>query len=290
MTKTSRSSWKEPSRRHVTSGMLSAGVFGAVEKAFATERTDLAAAPKIGLDLDDAADNLTAFIKIKGSLSEEKITNVVTGRVYGIVEGEPAKPFFGLLGFQINRYKRDSENTFLNASQYFALYTDLQTGKRAKWLTNPFTGERIEPPLSQYGPATAELPSMRSDPLDDTQGTKVFPWTRVGNRVTITEEIFAPLPYEVQPDLDLTTHTADWRHVQDASVASAPSTMSFTAVEHWRDWMEMGSLEGSLLWHVTGHKLAADEDLPPHLVDEAMIEAPEMFDPTQPIISNGAPK
>ena len=289
MTKANRSSWKEPSRRHIAGGALSVSIFGAFQKALAAGQTDMSPSPKTRLDLDNAADNLTAFMKIKGSLSEERVTNVVTGRVYGIVEGEPAKPFFGLLGFQINRYKRVSDSAFLNASQYFALYTDLRTGERARFLTNPFTGKTVEPPLSQYGPSTVELTATPKEPENAQaaiQPAKMFPWARIGNKLTMTEQVAAPLPLEVQPDIDLTTYTADWRQVQDTTVTSADSNMSFTAMEHWRDWMEMGSLEGSLLWHVTGHKLTADEDLPPHLISEAMIAAPEMFDPIQPIISH----
>lgn len=238
------------------------------------------------LDLNRAEDNLTAFVKIRGSLTEEKTTSIVSGRVYGIVEGQPAKPFFGLLGFQIGRYRRVSDTTFLNASHYFALYTDLRAGKRARALTNPFNGKTVEPPLSQYGPSTIEVSSIAKEPTAAKDLLVIRPWARVGNILTMTDVVSAPLPSEAQPDLDLTTYTADWRDIQNTSIPSAPSTMGFTAVENWRDWMQMGSLAGSLLWHVTGHKLGRGENLPSHLANEAMKEAPEMFDPLHPAISN----
>lgn len=232
------------------------------------------------LELSSPPDNLTAYIKMRGSLTGQAVRQVTSGRVYGVIEGQRPQPMFGLLGFRIASFERVSRTEFTSRSSYFAVYTDLATGERARGLTNPFTGAELIPPVSRYPSASVSILPDRTvfpgDPLFDPS-KRIRPWSRLGSMVSITDEIITRRPLTFQPDLDIVTYHAKLADIQNPKLASAPCTSSFTGVEHWRDWMEMGDTEGSLLWHVASYKLEENEKLPDHLLAEAAREAPEML-------------
>ena len=57
------------------------------------------------------------------------------------------------------------------------------------------------------------------------------------------------------------TFSGDWSLLTDPALTRVPSRLSFTAVEHWRDWMALDQ-PGSLWWHVAGVKLTGWDELP----------------------------
>ena len=289
MTKRPNMSASPVSRRHLLlamagSGAVATGLYSATSLFGSTHEADL-------LDLNFAPDNLTAYLKMRGSLIDEQVAYLISGRVYAIVEKAAAQPFFGIVGFQVSRYRRLSEDLSAAATHYFAIYTDLSTGQRAERLNNPISGANNVTPLSFYGPSEMFLtPSSMSFGSADN-GLKatmsdVRAWERTGDVVQISDEIFAPAETENLPDLDITTYRSQWSDVQNPELNSIPCTMGFTAVEDWRDWMEMGDVEGSLLWHVTGHKMSTGEPLPNHFEEQVRAAAPEMLAPDWPPFSD----
>ena len=51
----------------------------------------------LNLDLNDPADNMTAFVKVRGSLnSGEEVIYYANGKIYGFVGGERDKPLYGI--------------------------------------------------------------------------------------------------------------------------------------------------------------------------------------------------
>ena len=70
--------------------------------------------------------------------------------------------------------------------------------------------------------------------------------------------------------------SGDWRQLADPEVTRIPSQLSFTAVEHWRDWMQMEQ-PGSLWWHVAGVKFDSPDDYPDEFATLLRAKAPDFF-------------
>lgn len=246
------------SRRDVLAGFAGLTVAGAAGSA-------AAAAKKI--DLDDPAANLEAYVKLRGDLSGAPVYDMIRGRVYGLVEGQPARPLFKTVGAQRTRYRRESSLEFRTDSRYVGMLVDWQTERLLTRWSNPYNDETCEVPVTRYGPSVYPL-------VNPPAGKR--PWFVIGDVVHMLDEIVATAPSDVQPDADLMTFTGDWKQLADPDSTRIPSRLSFTAVENWREWMRMDRA-GSLWWHVTGVKLAGPGNIPDAVAVELRRQDPDFF-------------
>jgi hypothetical protein len=246
------------SRREILAG-LAATIVGAASRP-ALASTDY--------DLDDPAASLEAYIKLRGDLSGRPVFDMVQGEVLGLVAGEPARPLFRMLGAQVSRYQRSSPLEYAASTRYLGLLNDPQTNRRLQTWVNPYNGKTCEVPMTRYGPAEVRfltdrmLPANVDAPADVSQGPR--PWYLMGDVVHMVDQVFSPAPAAALPDADFMTFSGSWSRLNDPALTRIPARLSFTAVEHWRDWMGMDQ-PGSLLWHVTGVKLGGPAEYPDEL-------------------------
>lgn len=246
------------SRRDILAGFAGLTVGG---------RAGSAAAPERELSLDDPAANLEAYVKLRGDLSGAPVYDMVRGQVYGIVEGQPARPLFKTVGAQRTRYQRESALKYRGESRYVGMLLDWQTERLLSQWSNPYNDEICEVPVTRYGPSVFPL-------ANPPEGRR--PWHVIGDVVHMLDQIVGMEPSVTQPDADLMTFSGAWRQLMDPDLTRIPSRLSFTAVENWRDWMQMGS-SGSLWWHVTGVKLAGPGDIPDGVAVELRRQDPGFF-------------
>ena len=215
-------------------------------------------------DLDDPATNLAMYIKLRGDLAPRPVHDLVQGRVYGLVQGEAPRPLFKTLGAQLTRYERISPLEYAARSRYLGLLLDWQTGQALNRWINPYNDAVCEVPQTRYGPSDM---LVRPDGLVPAAApaqalpAAVRPWTVMGGVLHMTDEVFSPAVPAALPDGDLMAFSGEWSLVTDPALTRVPSRLSFTAVEHWRDWMALDQ-PGSLWWHVAGVKLTGWEELP----------------------------
>ncbi len=237
---------------------------------------------KRALDLDDPATNLLAYVKLRGSLDSEPVYDIVRGQVFALVAGEQARPLFKMIGAQRSTYARQSTLAYAASTHYLGWLLDWQTERPLQAWSNPWTGEHCEVPATRYGPSSVRILADRMVPSTDASealpGSR-RPWFLMGGVVHMLDEIVMPAPAEaLYPKADLMTFSGDCQHLVDPARSRITSRLSFSAVEGWRDWMQMDR-PGVLWWHVAGIKLDGPQAYPPEL--KALLDSadPKFFQP-----------
>ena len=226
------------------------------------------------MDLDDPATSLRAYIKLRGSLDNEPVFDVVQGRVYAILPGEPVRPLFRMIGAQRSLYTFRSALEYQATTRYLGWLLDWDSGWPLEQWTNPWSGERCVVPTTRYGPSTVHIQSDRVVPAgadSEAPATGRRPWFVLGEVVHMLDEILLAAPAGPDyPKADLMTFSGRWQDLADAGRSRIPARLGFSAMEPWRDWMQMDR-PGMLWWHVAGVKLDGPQDFPPELL--ALVQA-----------------
>jgi hypothetical protein len=228
-------------------------------------------------DLDDPENNLQAFIKLRGNLRPEPVYDMIIGRVFGLVNSEKPRPLFKTLGAQRTVYRRISALEYTAESRYVGLFLDWKTEQFLQGWVNPYNMRQCQIPSTHYDMVPSIHPAGTSfGDADETPSPGVRPWFVIGDVFHMTEQIISPASPAKQPDGDLMTFSASMAKMADPAVTSAPSRLSFTAVEHWRDWMQMEEA-GSLWWHVSGAKVGGPASFPDAMKPLVEKESPGFF-------------
>ena len=209
----------------------------------------------------------------------EPVFDLARGQVYGLVPGEAARPLFKMIGAQRSGYRRVSSLEYHIESRYVGMLLDWQTEQPLRSWINPYTEKRCDVPVTNYGPTTARVLSDRMAALGDAPEmppAATRPWYVMGDIVHMVDQIISPAVSALQPDADLMTFSGDGRLLADHLATRIPSRLSFTAVESWREWMQMPQ-QGSLWWHVSGVKLASASDYPAEFQTELLRVDPAFF-------------
>ena len=91
--------------------------------------------------------------------------------------------------------------------------------------------------LTPAGTLVNPTPAQRAAALAER---RVRRWTRIGDLVTILDELGPPDDGAAKPpDLDLVSLSTRAADLADAALASVPSQTAFGAVEPWREWTRM---------------------------------------------------
>jgi hypothetical protein len=236
------------------------------------------------LNLDDPEANLQAFIKLSGSLDTEPVYDIVHGNVYGLVAGQPAMPLFKTVGAGCSLYSRRSKFEYRAKTRYIGMFLDWETEQTLDTWTNPYTGNVCNVPVTRYGPSEVRI--LGNQILPATKANYEVPsgmraWFKLGNVAHMQREVIGPAPgMPLFPKADLMTYSSDWEQLADPKLKRIPSRLNFSAVETWREWMNMVSGEhpaGSLWWQVCGAKLNSLFDYPPELLERLLREDPNFF-------------
>ncbi|MEH6607489.1 MAG: DUF1838 family protein [Pseudomonadales bacterium] len=243
-----------------------------------------ATATAYDLNLDDPAANLQAFIKLTGSLDSEPVYDIVRGSVYSLVAGQPAMPLFKTIGAGCSIYSRHSPLEYRAETRYIGMFLDWETEQPLDQWTNPYTGKKCDVPVTRYGPGEVRILGDQILPVtmvtQEASGGK-RPWFKLGSVAHIQREVISPAPgMPLFPKADMMTYSGDWQQLADHNLKRIPSRLNFSAVETWREWMNMVPGEqpaGTLWWHVSGAKLDGPADYPPELRQRLRREDPDFF-------------
>jgi hypothetical protein len=268
----------ELTRRKILTGISTLGLSAAAVTAAGDSASD--AAIVHDLQLDDPAKNLEAYIKLRGDLAGDPVYDIVRGHVFGLVPGQVARPLFKMIGAQRSLYSRESSLEFHMQSRYVGILLDWQTEQPLQNWLNPYNQKVCEVPATRYGPSKVRLLTDSMVPAGggpETPPRTTRPWFIMGGIVHLMDQIVSPVTPALRPDADLMNFSGDGRQLADPRMTRVPSQLSFTAVESWREWMQMQQT-GSLWWHVSGVKLASSADYPDELLPELRRLDPEFFD------------
>jgi hypothetical protein len=223
-------------------------------------------------DLDDPAQHLRAYVRMRGSDDGALVAEVTQGLVFALLPGGRPRLLWQSRGFQLSRYRPDADGAWTCHSNYFGTLADAVTGAPLLEWDNPFTRRRDALKPTVYGPMDYVLtpagtlvnptPAQRAAALAER---RVRRWTRIGDLVTILDELGPPDDAAKPPDLDLVSLGARAGDLANASLASVPSQTAFGAVEPWREWMRMEARPGMLWWHLQSSKVDGLAQVPAEL-------------------------
>ena len=240
----------------------------------------------LNLDLDKPEDNMTAFVKVRGSLNDgEEVIFYANGKIYGFVDGERDKPLLGYEMYNIGRYIKVGENAYNLLTNEVLLYTDLKTGEVLENFENPYTGETVDVLHVWNSPVNQQAV------LEGKYGKWGVNHQKYGDdRICMNADIFlaypsplkvADYPKNSQSDLyeavELFQFFFSEKDINNPNIKSVDCEISWTRIGPWLPWMDMGQKEGRLVYQGGGYKLMeSDYDkMPKVLTDYVMKNKPE---------------
>lgn len=240
----------------------------------------------LNLDLDDPADNMTAFVKVRGSLTDnEEVIYYANGKIYGFVEGERDKPLMGFEMYNIARTIKTEENSYQLLTNEVLLYTDIRTGEVLEEFKNPYTNETVKVVHVWNSPVNQKFE------MEGRFGKWGVNHNKLGeDMICMNSDIFlaypsplkvAEFPKNSQSDLyeaaELFQFFFSEDQVNQADKTSVDCTISWTRLGPWLPWLEMGQRPGKMVYQGAGYKLMeTDYDTMPKVLTEyVMSHKPE---------------
>ena len=211
------------------------------------------------LDTTSAQALFDAYVRIRGSLGSGLVYERVAGWTYGTVPGEPQRLLWRLDGFSVTRFRRTANGDYAGRYRYLGALRDAQDGALLRQFDNPYTGQRCDAPLSQYGPTTLYLTPGGVRYSEDAPAGPALQPSRLGEWVYFTDEVAPLLEPARQPKFDVVSYGALAAEAFDPRHDSVRATSGFSATERWRPWMKMGDRPGALFWHTLSAKVGRDE-------------------------------
>lgn len=248
--------------------------------------TDNKVSQSLNLDLDDSADNLTAFVKSRGSLDPtEEVIFYANGSIYGVVDGEWDKHLMDYEMYNIGRIVSVGEGEYQLLTREVLLYTDKETGEVLETFDNPYTGESIKV-LHVWNDPVNQIFK-----LEGKYGKWGISHNKYGKDVicmnaNILLAYPSPLtvedyPENSQSDLyeagELFQFFVSEKELNDQTLKSANATISWTRIGPWLPWMNMGQKPGKMLYQGAGYKLSEKnyDDMPAVLTEYVIANKPE---------------
>ena len=265
-----------------------------INKPEETEENTEEVQESLNLDLNDAADNVTAFVKSRGSLVEgEPVVFYFKGLVFNSVDVPPEETgetsyfndaLFQFEGFNIAQFKKISDYEYQMLSREITLYQD-NSGR----VINCFNNRDI------VGTENAEfvpVVHVQNDPVNyylyGSDYRDVGP-----EMVSWVQEMFlnypSPLPMDIYPEfsagntyqsIEIFDFFANLDDINNPNLDSIPVHLSWVRQGQYLPWMRAGQTDGKLVYHGQGYKLMDGyEALPANLKEWVANNAPEYQEP-----------
>lgn len=239
------------------------------------------------LDLTDPVAVSEAFAKTRGSLDpDEQVFYYWKGLIYdrkyadplGAPQSDYGTPLMAFEGFNVARFEPVGGGVFDMVTREVSVYKSL-SGEIIDCWNNAVLGPDA--------PARVPVVHVTNDPVNfQISGADV---TEMGEMVVFPMEVIltyeSPLPVEDYPEYSasntyesselfnfFTTKAA----LRDPANDSVPAHISWTRVGQYLPWMQVGQLEGHLVYHAQGRKLTNGwDDLPSDIRAWVEENAPE---------------
>lgn len=285
-------------RREILAG--SAAIVGGISSLGSA----FAASKAVPLDLTTAADNVTAYLKLRASIDTRDVFMWFTGRLDLIVPGEPVKPIIDVESLIRRRTERLGPLAWTvtdwEAALYRALGEDryLEPGEKIR---NPHTGADVTPLHYREGPVRFRFTDREPrivgsrDILPDTGKPFSYPWRIVNGDLWMTKSSYIRAPNWLSPEqfpeessgkeIIVSTHSSlrgSLSEVADPSVPCVRSDFAYTATSGWLPWMKMGGIPGVVSWAESGRKLLSLDEAPTAQVAMLRRVHPEWFNRPEP--------
>jgi hypothetical protein len=246
----------------------------AVPIALAATGTAAARAVRRPVDFKSPRDNVAAFVKLTGDLSGESTCGWTRGEIFGLVEGEMARPLVRYESARVGRHLRQPDGSYKYIYRGLILYQDFETGEFIDTLVNPYTGRKVgvkhfatsigEYTISERGVIPAK--AFKGESAKVHSGPFILPWTVLGDRIWVTSDervrYQRPSDGEYRVDNAILRYSGYLSELEDPAITSARCESSWQTQLNWFSWLEMGSIKGMVMQGGAGVKLPSVKQLP----------------------------
>lgn len=228
---------------------------------------------------------LRAYMLMRGALDERLVIGFISGRYYGVVDGE-SRALYGVIGATFSRYRRRPDGAYDGISKEIPYFYDLATGKVIDTFRNPYTNEDVAVEHGGYPPARiiigrdlklsvpTPMPGLTLE--DDIVGREIL-----GDDVFLTEQTVSAFqaPGMTKPVRysDVVTIHASLADLQRPGVSRVRAQNSYVSTVSWRPWLKMGDRPGHLTGVGYGGYGASVNDLPKTWRDAVAVRHPEVL-------------
>ncbi|MGB6230819.1 MAG: DUF1838 family protein [Litorimonas sp.] len=237
--------------------------------------------------------------RLAGDLDPAKVGRVhYSGRVFGIVPGEPVRALFGIEGMGTNRIQSMDDGTQRFMFSEFAQYTDLDTGEPLDRWTNPWTEQELDVWHQRNGPVNFALsPAMNAFgafEAVDTAPAFRLPWVEHGDISAFALDVVSNRPNALDPaewprestgeTLHISEHSQYFvktEHLVNPSMTSLPFHAALQSNKPWHPWMMMGTRPGKLYTRMVATKVDGLEALPASVAAYARANLSEFLEPAK---------
>jgi hypothetical protein len=241
------------------------------------------ARPRLDLDLERPEDNLTAWMKIRGSAETQDVYLWFTGTLDIAIPGQPIRPIVAVDTILLRRIERLGDHRYHATDWEASVYRDPASGEVVDELTNPATGERVKPLHYREGPVTFEYaaahqPRLVGLPTPFEQKPEPFhqPYRIVGDDIWMTKATYiwgreqwldknafpAETPTTPLNVASKATMKARLSDVLDPAQPAVPTEYFYQATSDFLPWMKLGRQPGFLIWSEAGRKYLSLDEAP----------------------------
>lgn len=226
-----------------------------------------------------AARGLDDLVKLRCSTNpDDEVIIWWSGVLYGLQEQQAPKPLLGFEGYNICRAEQQSDGSWRLLTRELTFYRDPATGRIVDEWHNPYTG------------AANTVVHVANDPVNTAfrAGGPAMPWTDSGETTMLALNIPLAYPNPLQPEefpaessgpmyvgSEHFMFFAPRAQMDDPALAQVDATVGWTRIGPWLPWMEMGGIEGRLLYVGQGNKKALVAELPADIQERIHRDYPE---------------
>jgi hypothetical protein len=238
------------------------------------------------IDLSTPSARLNALMRVRGALDDRLVIGYVTGRYYGVVDGNPT-PLFGVAAATFSRYRPLPGGGYEYASHEQACFTDLATGQRLEEWVNPLNGKLVKPAVVQSQPSWRIInPDLtfrgrEPDPPGVTFDQRILPpEVQVGDVVFTEQGKFAGTapgatrPFRYAEAVSMRARIVD---LVGSNSPSVPNTSAYTSISSWRPWMQMGDAPGEMIGTGAGGYGVRIDEMPRIWLDAMKVVRPALI-------------
>jgi hypothetical protein len=233
----------------------------------------------------DPRDVALIFRKLAYSLDEEPGYWWLKGRRFALVDSALTPLWDMHVGTFFRAAGTADPDVYVVTQMSMSFYTDLNSGAFIETMRNPFTGRQV---AVRYFPPNAAVVRFNTAGQMDVglpqrglagdgsigpawiEGDQV--WVQGDHRLWRDAE---PGAARVRVN-DLTTYFGDARQVADPAVACPTASQTFSDINTWPDWLEMGGLPGSYYSRVFGRKVSRYDQMPARFRELVASRYPEI--------------
>lgn len=224
------------------------------------------------LDLNNPEDNLTAMIKMRGSLEAVDCPHWYFGTIYAVLPGRAPLAMVDFEGSEIDYYEKQADGSYRAYSATVSFFRDTKTRKRLETFANPITGKtNIVRPNSISVKAHYIYSVDGAKRSDDERPFSQFPplieqtkWTESGEHIWLTMN--RPYPSGLPMGEDQTGRGL-LRELHDPNLPKVYTTANPTYIAPWLAWMDMKDHPGHTVWSGPARKLDNVKQYPRELLD-----------------------